>query len=119
YHHVGAGVVDVVPVQVGEEDRVDRHQADVALQRGERAGAEVQQQPETVGLHQVGRTGGLRAGKATGTTEHGEPHGAAPTELRSRSAPRNRWASRSNWVLSPVVSNRCTGGGASAGRARS
>ena len=26
-------------------------------------------------------------------------------------APRNRWASRANWACSPVVSNRCTGGG--------
>src|SRR5690606_17517517 len=98
-------------------DRVDRVQAGVPLQGAERPRAEVDEQREPVRLHQVRRARGLRAGEAARTAEDGQSHGETPAAVANRSAPRNRRASRLKLSGSPVVRSRCTGGGASSGRA--
>jgi hypothetical protein len=66
----------VIAVQVAEQDRVDAVQAGVALQRGQRAGTEVDEQVEAVRLDEVRRTGRLGTGKAAGTAENGQSHTA-------------------------------------------
>ena len=53
----------------------------VALQRGQRPEPEVDQQPEALSLHEVGRTGRLGAGETAGTAENGQSH-AGPSGSR-------------------------------------
>ena len=67
---VGDQVEAVVAVQVTEQDRVDPEQADAGLQRAEGAVADVDQQPEAVGLEQVGRAG-ARAVRGTSRSSRG------------------------------------------------
>ena len=78
YEH---GVEDVVAVQVGQEDRVRGVQPRVALEAGQRPGAEVDQEPEAVGLDEVGRAGRLGAGEAAGAAENGQSHRVVPLSL--------------------------------------
>ena len=96
-------------------------QCRVPLQGRQRSGAEVDQQPEVVRLHQVGRAWRVRSRKAPRAAQHGQPHRAAPRSLPAGAAatgarvagtarPRKRWASRANGSWSPVARNRCSGG---------
>ena len=70
----GVRVEHVVAVQVREHDRVDAVHVRITLERGQRTRAEIDQQPEALGLDKIGGTRRLGAGKTAGTAENGQSH---------------------------------------------
>src|SRR5215472_6302609 len=73
-HRVAAQVEAVISVQVADPDRVDLVEADVTLQGAERPAAEVDQQPEALGLHQVAGGRAVRPREAARASDDGKPH---------------------------------------------
>ncbi len=89
---VTAQVEAVIGMQVAQADRVDGGELGVPLQRAEGPVAEVEHQPESLVLHEVGRGGTVRAGERPGASDDGEAHGisswvARAGARRSRTGP--------------------------------
>jgi len=76
---VGAQVEAVVGVQMGQADRVDVGEVRVALQCPKGAVAEVEHQPEPLGLEQVAGGGAVGPGEAPRTADDREFHGGLLT----------------------------------------
>ena len=118
---VGREVDAVVGVQVREHHAIDPVDVGVALQRTERAVAEVEHDAMAVVLHEVARGGRVGCRKTAGHTDDRESHQAMTSEACSTlttSGPRKRRASVVNGSGSPVARNRCCGGGSDRSRSR-
>ena len=69
--------------------RVDVVEAGLTLQRGQRPAAEIDQQPEALGLDQVAGRGTVRAGEAPRAPDDGEPHVSQATPNASTNIVKN------------------------------
>jgi hypothetical protein len=61
-------------MQVGQADRADLRDGKMPLERSECTTAEIEDQVEVLGSHQIARGGRVRPGNGPGTAEHGELH---------------------------------------------
>ena len=65
-------------MQMRDEHGIDAEQADVLLQRAERAVTDVDEQPEALVLDDVRRARRVGAGEGAGAAEHRQLHSNAP-----------------------------------------
>ena len=77
-------------MQVAEQDRVDVGDLCVALQYAQGAVAEVEQEPEAVGLDEVRRRGRVRARQRTRAAENGQSHRRTSTMQLERASLRRQ-----------------------------
>src|SRR5262249_46898408 len=108
------GVADeveaVVAVQVRDEHRVDVEEVADPAEVAERTVPEVDEQPETVLLDEVGRARRVRTGEGAGASDDREVHASCSARPASwltepTSGPRKRRPKVSKGVGSPVARN--------------
>ena len=77
----------VIAMQVGEDDRIEVEQPGVALQVADAAVAQVENEPEPVFLHKVGRAARVTPGKCSRAAEDGQEHADAARDASPASGP--------------------------------